>query len=141
MPTGTTVLLDDPVITIGGNSVANQVTSISMPLSANMLDVTTFASAGWTESRPGNKSASISLNGFNEEGTNKVTTLIKAAFLAGTSLALVLRADGASAAAANPQYSWTCYVESFDPISGAVGENNTTTFALRPSGAPTIAVS
>jgi len=140
MPTGTTVLLDDPHITIGGNQVRNQVTSMSMPLSANMLDVTTFDSAGWTESRPGNKSASISLNAFNEEGTNRITTLIRTAFLAGTSLALVLRADGAAASATNPQYTWTVFVESFDPISGAVGENNTTTFALRPSGPPVIAV-
>jgi hypothetical protein len=141
MATGTVVLLDDPVITLAGNDIADQVTQLTMPMSANMLDVTTFASAGWTESRPGLKSSSISMNAFNEDGTNTITTLLRTAFLAGSPLALVLKADGAGTSATNPQYTWSVYVESFEPISGSVGENNTTTLALRATGAPTVATS
>lgn len=141
MATGTVVLLDDPVITLGGQSVADQVMSVTMPMSANMNDVTTFASAGWTESRPGLKSSQQSMQILNSDGTNEVTTILRTAFLAGSSLALVLKADGGSTAAANPQYTWTVYVESFEPIAGAVGANNATTVNLRATGAPTIATS
>jgi len=140
MPTGNVVLLDDPVITLAGQNIADMVTQVTMPMSANMLDVTTFASAGWTESRPGLKSSSISIGAFNEDGTNKITTLLRTAFLAGSPLALVLRADGAATSGTNPQYTWSVYVESFEPISGSVGENNTTTVSLRATGAPTVAV-
>lgn len=140
MPTGNVVLLDDPVITLGGNTIADQVTQLTMPLSANMLDVTTFASAGWTESRPGLKASSITMSAFNEDGTNTITTLLRTAFLAGSPLALVLRADGAAASGTNPQYTWSVYVESFEPISGSVGENNTTSISLRATGAPAVAV-
>lgn len=140
MATGTVVLLDDPVITLNGNTIADQVTQLTMPMSANMLDVTTFASDGWTESRPGLKSSSITFSAFNENGTNTITTLLRTAFLAGNTLTLVLRADGAATSATNPQYTWTVYVESFEPISGSVGDNNTTSVSLRATGAPTVAV-
>ena len=135
MPTGTVVVLDDTVITLGAQSVADQSISLSLSFSANMLDVTTFDSAGDSEFRPGLRSFTGSLNYISSEGTNEVTTLLWTAWSTGASLAFTARGDGAAAGAANPEYSGTFYVTSFSPIDGSVGATNASTASLQGTAA------
>jgi hypothetical protein len=131
MATGTVVVLDDCVITLGGESVADQAMSMALSFSANMLDVTTFDSDGNSEFRPGLRSFTGSLNYLGSEGTDEVTTLLWTAWSTGASLAFTAKADGGSTGAANPEYSGTFYVESFSPLEGSVGATNASTASLR----------
>lgn len=137
MPTGTVVVLDDPVITLGGQNVADQVTSLTLSFSANMNEVTTFDSAGNSEFRPGLRSFTGSIAYIGSEGTNEISTLLWTAWSTGASLAFTAKADGGSTAAGNPLYSGTFYVESFSPIEGAVGATNASTASLRGTAAVT----
>ncbi len=137
MATGTVVVLDDPTITVGGQTVSDQIKSISFPMSAVMNDASSFDSGGWEESRPGLRSFGVTLEAMNSEGTNEITTLVWTAWSTGATIAFTGKADGASQAADNPLYSGTMYVESFEPISGAVGDNNETSISLKGTGAVT----
>lgn len=141
MATGTVVVLDDCVVTLGGQSVADQTMSMNLTFSANMNDATTFSSGGDSEVRPGLRSFTGSLSYLNSEGTNEITTLLWTAWSTGASLAFTGKADGGSTAAGNPLYSGTFYVESFSPLEGQVGANNQSTVSLRGSGAPSRATS
>jgi len=135
MATGTVVVLDDCVITLGTHSVADQAMSMALSFSANMLDVTTFDSSGNSEFRPGLRSFTGSLNYLGSEGTNEVTTLLWTAWSTGASLAFTAKADGAATGSSNPQYSGTFYVESFSPLEGSVGATNASTASLRGTAA------
>lgn len=141
MATGTVVVLDDVVVTLGGQSVADQSMSLSLTFTANMLDVTTFDSAGNSEFRPGLRSFTGSLNYLSSEGTNEVTTLLWTAWSTGASLAFTAKGDGAATGAGNPLYSGTFYVSSFSPLDGAVGATNASTASLQGTAAVTRAVS
>lgn len=137
MATGTVVVLDDPVVTVGGQTVSDQIKSLTIALSANMNDASSFDSGGWEESRPGLRTSGATIECYNSEGTNEITTLVWTAWSTGASLAFTGKADGASTGAGNPDYQFTTYVESFDPISGSVGDNNETSISLKGSGAVT----
>jgi hypothetical protein len=137
MATGTVVVLDDCVITLGTHSVADQAMSMALSFSANMLDVTTFDSDGNSEFRPGLRSFTGSLNYLGSEGTNEVTTLLWTAWSTGASLAFTAKADGGSTGAANPEYSGTFYVSSFSPLEGSVGATNASTASLQGTAAVT----
>ncbi len=136
MATGTVVVLTQPFFSIDATQFEDQITSLSLPFSANMNDITTFSSGGWEESKPGLKSANVNFDILNFEGASEITTILWTAWLAGSSIAVVVRGSTATIGADNPSFTYVAYIENFDPVSGSVGDNNAQSVSLKVSGIP-----
>jgi hypothetical protein len=134
MPTGTTVVLTDFVVTIAAQDVSDQVRSITIPISAAMNDVTTGGSAGWQENRPGRKSWTATMDIIHSDGTNEITTLLWTAINAGSSVVFTGKADDGSTAPGNPLFTGTAYCGGLDVIAGSPGDVNGASVTLTGSG-------
>lgn len=141
MTTGTVTVITDWVITLASQTAGDQIKQATLNTSAAMNDVTTGASAGDSESRPGTRTWSVTMDVLNSTGTNEITTLLWTAWSTNASLAISMKADDAATSAANPAYSGTTYVQSFAPISGSHGEPNGASVTLQGTGALAIATS
>jgi hypothetical protein len=135
MATGTVEVLIDPFVTIDATAFEDQITSISIPISAGMNDVTSFDSDGWEESRPALLGSTITMDILNSEGASEITTVLWTAMTTRASVSIVARQDDGTIGVANPSYTATAYVESMDPISGAVGDNNATQVSFKVTAA------
>ncbi len=140
MATGTVVVLTQPFISIDATQFEDQITSLSLPFDVALNDITTFSSGGWEESKPGLKSANVNLDILNFEGSGELTTILWTAFNTGASVALVVRGSTATIGADNPSFTYTAYLEDFNPVSGSVGDNNATSISFKVSGSVARAV-
>lgn len=67
MPTGTVTTLLDAQVLAAGVDLTGQANQVAEAWSANMLTKTTYASEGWEESQPGNRSATVSMTTYLDE--------------------------------------------------------------------------
>jgi hypothetical protein len=112
--TGTTV-------TFNGGDISGSVARAELVINAAEVDVTDFGSSGWTEVIGGLKSGTVSLDFHHDYGTGAVSRLFQD--LVGTiGTVTLIAANGTAASSATPKYTATVLVNSFTPISGAVGD-------------------
>jgi hypothetical protein len=135
MPTGIAVVLDDFVVTVAGQVVSDQVKSLTINTSAAMNDITTGDSGGWTETRPGLRSWTATMEVVHANGTNEITTLLWTAISTGATVAFTGKADGGATSASNPLFTGTAYCGGLDAIAGAVGDVNASSVTLTGTGA------
>jgi hypothetical protein len=107
-------------------------------INASEVDVTDFGSQGWTEVIGGLKSGTVSLDFHSDFGTGAVSKLLQP--LVGTIGTVTLIAgNGTAASSATPQYTATVLINSFTPVSGAVGDLATFSVSFPTTGAVTYA--
>jgi len=61
-----TILFDAQIFT-GSADISGQANSVTESWSANMIDTTSFGSSGWMEARPGNKSATLTVQTYLDD--------------------------------------------------------------------------
>jgi len=101
----------------------------------NAAEVTTtdFGSNGWTEVIGGLKSGQVSLDFHSDFGTGAVSRIFQP--LVGTIGTVVLIAANGTAASQNtPAYTATVLINSFTPVSGAVGDLSTFSVTFPTTG-------
>ena len=124
--TGTTVKLN-------GTDLSSSCARAELVINSADVDVTDFGSAGWTEVIGGLKSGTISLDFHSDFGAGAVSTLLQP--LVGTIGTVVLIAgNGTAASGTTPAYTATCLINSFTPVSGAVGDLSTFSVSWPTSG-------
>lgn len=129
--TGTTV-------TLNGSDISGSVARAELVINAAEVDVTDFGSSGWTEIIGGLKSGSVSLDFHHDYGVGAVSALFQD--LVGTiGTVTVIAANGTAASATTPKYTAEVLVNSFTPISGAVGDLSTFSVTFPTTGAVTYA--
>jgi hypothetical protein len=112
--TGTTV-------TFNGTDISGSVARAELVINAAEVDVTDFGSSGWTEVIGGLKSGTVSLDFHHDYGVGAVSRTFQD--LVGTiGTVTLIAANGTAASSATPKYTATVLVNSFTPISGAVGD-------------------
>ena len=109
-------------------------------INAAEVDTTDFGSGGFTELIGGLKSGSVTLDFHSDFGVGAVSALFQD--LVGTiGTVTIIAANGTVAAATTPAYTAEVLVNSFTPISGAVGDLATFSVSFPTSGAVTYATS
>lgn len=129
--TGTTV-------TLNGTDISGSVARAELVINAAEVDVTDFGSSGWTEVIGGLKSGSVSLDFHSDFGAGAVSSVLKD--LVGTiGTVTVIAANGTAASATTPLYTANVLINSFTPVSGAVGDLATFSVTFPTTGAVTYA--
>ena len=127
-------------VSIAGTDVSAGVARAELTITSTEVDVTDFASGGFTEVVGGLKSGSLSLDfhsDFATDGINDVLT----EDLVGTLVEIVLIAgNGTAATAATPSYTANFLINSLSPVSGAVGDLLTFSVTFPMSGSVAKAV-
>jgi len=126
-------------VTVNGTDLSASVARAELVINAAEVDVTDFGSAGWTEVIGGLKSGSVSIDFHADYGSGGVNEVF--ADLLGTiATVVIVTANGTEATTHTPSYSTSVLVNSFTPVSGAVGDLSTWSVTFPTTGAVTYAV-
>ena len=132
------IVLTDVSVTFGGVDLSDHVRSITLDYSAEPQDITAMTDT--TRQRIGGlKDWSVSIE-FNQDFA---ASEIDATFFSqvGSTLAFVGKPTSGAVSATNPSFSGTALLESYDPISGSIGDVHTASIQLSAAGNLTRATS
>lgn len=122
-------------VSIAGTDVSASVARAELVISASEVDVTDFASGGYTEVVGGLKSGSVSLDFHTDFGVGGLNTVLTED-LVGTSVEIILIAgNGSTASTTTPSYTFNALITSLSPVSGAVGDLSTFSVTFPTTGA------
>lgn len=120
-------------VTFNGSDISGNVARAELVINSAEVDTTDFGSAGWTEVVGGLKSGSVSLDFHADYGVGAISSLLSG--LVGTiGTVSIIAANGTAASATTPEWTAEVLVNSFTPISGAVGDLATFSVTFPTSG-------
>ncbi len=120
-------------VTLNGNDFSSSCARAELVINAAEVTTTDFGSNGWTEVIGGLKSGQVSLDFHSDFGTGAVSRIFQP--LVGTIGTVVLiAANGTAASQATPAYTATVLINSFTPVSGAVGDLSTFSVTFPTTG-------
>jgi hypothetical protein len=121
-------------VTLNGSDISSSCARAELVINAAEVETTDFGSGGWTEVIGGLKSGTVSLDFHSDFGAGAVSTLFQN--LVGTvGTVTLIAANGTAASATTPRYTATVLVNSFTPVSGAVGDLSTFSVSFPTTGA------
>jgi hypothetical protein len=119
---------------IGTTDLSDHTSSLALEDSADEVEITAFG-VGYREFLQGLKTAQITATMFNDYAAASVDAVIAPLYQKAESFTIKALADKTSAVSAtNPLFEMTGQMYSYSPISGAVGEANTTDLTINNSG-------
>jgi hypothetical protein len=125
-------------VTLNGNDLSSSCARAELVINAAEVTTTDFGSAGWTEVIGGLKSGQVSLDFHSDFGTGAVSRIFQP--LVGTiGTVTVIAANGTAASQSTPAYTATVLINSFTPVSGAVGDLSTFSVTFPTTGEVTYA--
>ena len=124
-------------VTLNGDDISANTARAELVINAAEVDTTDFGSGGFTEIIGGLKSGQVTLDFHNDFGSGAVSDLLKD--LVGTIGTVTLDPTGAGAGANNPVYTAEVLINSFTPVSGAVGDLATFSVTFPTTGSVTFA--
>lgn len=124
-------------VTLNGSDISANTARAELVINAAEVDTTDFGSGGFTELIGGLKSGQVTLDFHNDFGSGAVSDLLKD--LVGTIGTVTIDPTGAGAGANNPVYTAEVLINSFTPVSGAVGDLATFSVTFPTSGSVTFA--
>lgn len=120
-------------VSLNGSDISSNCARAELVINAAEVDTTDFGSNGWTEVIGGLKSGTVSLDFHSDFGSGAVSALFQD--LVGTiGTVTLIAANGTAASTATPEYSATVLINSFTPVSGAVGDLSTFTVSFPTTG-------
>ena len=128
-------------VTIGGTDVSGSVARAELTITSTEVDVTDFASGGFTEVVGGLKSGSLSLDFHSDFGSGALNTVLTEDLVGTLVEIVVIAGNGSSASEDTPSYTANFLINSLSPVSGAVGDLSTFSVTFPMSGTVTKAVS
>jgi len=125
-------------VTLNGNDLSSSCARAELVINAAEVTTTDFGSAGWTEVIGGLKSGQVSLDFHSDYGVGAVSRLFQP--LVGTiGTVAIIAANGTAASQSTPAYTATVLINSFTPVSGAVGDLSTFSVTFPTTGEVTYA--
>lgn len=125
-------------VTLNGNDLSSSCARAELVINAAEVTTTDFGSAGWTEVIGGLKSGQVSLDFHSDFGTGAVSRIFQP--LVGTiGTVAIIAANGTAASQSTPAYTATVLINSFTPVSGAVGDLSTFSVTFPTTGEVTYA--
>jgi len=121
-------------VSFNGTDISASVARAELVISSAEVDVTDFASGGWTEVVGGLKSGSVSLDFHADFGAGGLSTLVTEAQVGTLGTVVIIAGNGTAASSATPAYTAVCLVSTVSPVAGAVGDLSTYSVTWSTSG-------
>ena len=122
-------------VSFAGVDVSASVTRAELTISSTEVDVTDFASGGYTEVVGGLKSGSISIDFQQDFGTGGIGETLTEDLVGTIATVVIIAGNGSVASATTPSYTASCLISSVTPVSGAVGDLSTYSVTWPTTGA------
>ena len=120
-------------VSLNGDDISSNCARAELVINAAEVETTDFGSQGWTEVIGGLKSGTVSLDFHSDFGAGAVSELLED--LVGTiGTVTLIAANGTAASATTPTYTAEVLINSFTPISGAVGDLSTFSVSFPTTG-------
>lgn len=126
---------------VTGNTVSFNSTDISgsvaraeLVITSAEVDVTDFASGGYTELVGGLKSGTVSLDFHSDYGAGGLSTVVSEDLVGTIGTVVIIAGNGTAASGTTPSFTAECLITSVTPVSGAVGDLSTWTVSWPTSG-------
>ena len=129
------LVLTNSNVTLGGMDVSAYVASITLSISVNEVETTSFGTGAVTRVG-GLQDNSVTLD--MHQDFSAIEGLVYP--LIGSTTSLVIKPNGTAVGTANPSYTMTPLVTEWTPVNGAVGELATVSITWPISGTVTKAV-
>jgi hypothetical protein len=128
-------------VKFNNQDISASVARAELVISSAEVDVTDFASGGWTEVVGGLKSGSVSLDFHSDFGAGGLSTIVSEAQVGTLGTVVIIAGNGTAASSATPAFTAVCLVSSVTPVAGAVGDLSTFSVTWPTSGPIVKAVS
>jgi len=112
-------------VSLNGTDVSASVTRAELAISSSEINVTDFASGGWTEVVGGLKSGSVSIDFQQDFGSGGIGETLTQALVGTIGTVVIIAANGTAASSTTPAYTAAVLISSVTPVSGAVGDLST----------------
>jgi hypothetical protein len=109
----------DHTITVNGSAFSTAIQSAEVAFTADELDTTGFGTS-WRDRVAGLRSASVTLNFFQDFGASQVDATLWP--LLGSQATVVIKPFSTTTAGTNPAYTAVCLVTQYSPFTSAVGD-------------------
>lgn len=127
-------VLRSAVITVNGTDLSDHCSSVTLEDSAEEVDFTAFGASNYKEFGVGMKDATITAEFFNDYAAASVDAVLNAAYNSSTAFVVTVKADSAATSATNPIWSMASKLYGYSPVTGAVGDANSTEATFRNAG-------
>jgi hypothetical protein len=129
------MVLYDAFLSVGGTDLSEHVRSVTIDAGTTMQDDTAMGDT-FQSNAPGLATWSISVEFLQDYAASKVdATLYPLLGVAATPVALVIRPASSGVATANPQWTGTGVLESYNPVAGSVGDQAMASATWQSGGA------
>lgn len=124
-----TIVLTNPVITLGGNSVAAFATSVTLNYEVDQVESTAFGDTG-RRFTGGLQNVSCDIEINQDFAASAAESIIYP--LVGTTTTVVIKPVNAATSATNPQYTISnAFLSAHTPVAASVGELATTSLSFQ----------
>jgi hypothetical protein len=130
------LVLTNSNVTLGGTDISAYVASVTLSISVNEVETTSFGSGGAVTRVGGLQDNSVTLD--IHQDYSAIEGLVYP--LIGSTTSLVIKPNGTAVGTANPSYSMTPLIVEWTAVNGAVGELATASVTWPISGTVTKAV-
>lgn len=128
------VLIAEKVL-INSVDLSSYCSKAEVTISAEIKDTTNYASGGWKEELGGLKQAKVSLEFYNDFGAGLLDAIMFP--LLGTVVSFEFAGTQAARSATNPSYTGNLLVSDWNPLTGKVGDVDTSSVSYQSSGVVT----
>jgi hypothetical protein len=129
------LVLTNANVVLGGTDVSSYVASVTLNISVNEVETTSFGSGAVTRVG-GLQDNSVTMD--MHQDYSAIEGLVYP--LIGSTTSLVIKPNGTAVGTANPSYTMTPLITEWTPVNGAVGELATASVTFPISGTVTKAV-
>lgn len=123
-------------VMIAGNDLKAFCSKAEVTISAEIKDVTNYGSGGWKEELGGLKQAKIAFEFYNDFDSATGLDFLMWPLL-GTVVTFEVAGTQAARSASNPSYTGSMLISDWNPITGKVGDVDTSSVTYQSSGVVT----
>lgn len=127
------IVLKDAFISVNSTNLSDHVSSVTLEDTADEVEFTSFG-ANYREYGQGLKTASITLEVFQDFASGSVDAVMEPLYSSGGTFTVEVRPTSSAASATNPKYTMVGRLFSYSPLQGAVGDANTTSVTINNAG-------
>jgi hypothetical protein len=127
-------------VKLNGTDISSAVARAELVVNSAEVETTDFGSEGYTELIGGLKSGSVSLDFHADFGVSGISNTFNT--LLGTiGTVSIIAGNGTAASSATPEYQATVLINSYSPVTGAVGDLSSWTVTFPTTGKVTFTAS
>lgn len=119
-------------VLIAGNDLSTYCSKAEITISAEIKDTTNYGSGGWKEELGGLRQAKLSLEFYNDFATTLLDSIMFP--LLGTVVTFEVAGTQAARGVSNPSYIGSLLVSDWNPLTGKVGDVDTSSVSYQSSG-------